>query len=60
MAVNVSQLERFVPDYALLNGRLVLTEDGRRDTVQFVALDDAGLTVMRADSSLLHLSGARS
>ncbi len=59
-AVNVSQLERFVPDYALFNGRLVLTEDGRRDTVQFVALDDAGLTVMRADSSLLHLSGARS
>lgn len=54
--VNLGQLERFVTDYALLNGRLVVDRGGGPDTLALVSMDEDSLVLMRKDGQELRLT----
>ena len=59
-AINLGQLERFVKDYALVNGRLVLARDGGTDTLTIVRLDDEGIDLSGKDGQELRLTAPQS
>ncbi len=48
-AINLTQLDKILKNYVVINGHLVLTENGEKDTVDIVQMDEKGVTVSRKD-----------
>ncbi len=54
-AINLSQLDKFVPDYKLLNGRIIIKDGDKSDTLNFVQMDNEGVTFVRPNGETFHL-----
>ena len=55
-AINLTQLDKFVKDYKLLNGRIILATDSTADTLKFVQMDNEGVTFARENGETFRMT----
>lgn len=55
-AINLTQLDKFVKGYKLLNGRIILATDSTADTLKFVQMDNEGVTFARENGETFRMT----